>query len=104
MVVSVAKRFLQVSPRAALTGGSQDRAGERALLLLLSASHSSGISSSRVTVLPPTEESQLPQERGFFPKILSCWIRQEFPRWCAGIGGLLGVLGCRFDPPPTRVG
>ena len=29
---------------------------------------------------------------------------EEFPLWCSGIGGISGVLGCRFDPPPGTVG
>ena len=28
----------------------------------------------------------------------------EFPLWCNGISGILGVLGCRFDPWPGTVG
>lgn len=28
----------------------------------------------------------------------------EFLLWCHGIGGVLGALGCRFDPTPNTVG
>lgn len=28
----------------------------------------------------------------------------EFPLWCNGIFGVLGVLGHRFDPQPGTVG
>ena len=28
----------------------------------------------------------------------------EFPLWCYWIYGVLGALGCRFDPQPSTVG
>ena len=30
--------------------------------------------------------------------------RQEFPLWCSGISGVLGGLGCSFDPQLDAVG